>query len=90
MLTVNDSRTGNQRENRIAHSNGMPLKDFLTFVPLFATALAIFYDVGYFAGFNLNYFSFFTACLNFRLFRSQRAVSGCLIGPSRYLRKYLN
>jgi glucose/arabinose dehydrogenase len=43
-----------------------------------------------FAGFNLNYFSFFTACLNFRLFRSQRAVSGCLIGPSRYLRKYLN
>jgi hypothetical protein len=44
-----------------ARTNGMPpFKDFLTFVPLLATALAIFYDVGYFYGFDLNYFSFFT------------------------------
>jgi hypothetical protein len=37
-----------------------PLKDFTTFVPILATALAIFYDVGYFHGFDINYFSFFT------------------------------
>jgi hypothetical protein len=37
-----------------------PLKDFITFVPILATALAVFYDVGYFSGFDINYFSFFT------------------------------
>ena len=37
-----------------------PLKDFITFVPILATALAVFYDVGYFYGFDINYFSFFT------------------------------
>jgi hypothetical protein len=37
-----------------------PPKDFITLVPIFATALAIFYDVGYFYGFDINYFSFFT------------------------------
>jgi len=35
-------------------------KDFLVLIPLLGTGLAMTYDVGFFSGFNIQYFTFFT------------------------------
>jgi hypothetical protein len=51
----------NEGGNKAAPPDFEIAKDLLFLVPLLGTALAITYDVGYFSGINLYFFSFFFA-----------------------------
>jgi hypothetical protein len=50
----------NEGGNKAAPPDFEIAKDLLFLVPLLGTALAITYDVGYFSGINLYFFSFFS------------------------------
>lgn len=50
----------NDTEHQTAQIDFSMSKDFMVLVPLFGTALAITYDVGYFSGINLDLFTFFS------------------------------
>lgn len=53
-------------------------KDYLFLIPLLGTALAIIYDVGYFDGIDLYFFSFFPlANISYLRFKLCRALCFC-------------
>ena len=60
-----------------------PLKDFITFVPILATALAVFYDVGYFYGFRHKLFQLFHSSTSISYSRCKSCRTPC--SCARYL-----